>query len=136
MLTLIIFNQLAILALGHKQSAVVYYSIVVAAIVIFVAIAAGSDFCDSLSTLLSVVGYWTAAYVGIALAELYCFRKGCYDSYHLSSWNKREELPFGLAAFLSLCFTFGLIVLFMNNAWYTGPIAVIVAILGWRLAFL
>ncbi|KAF3025877.1 hypothetical protein E8E14_014822 [Neopestalotiopsis sp. 37M] len=106
------------------------YSIVIAAIVIPVAIVVSSNFYDSLSNFLSVVGYWTAAYMGIALAEHYCFRKGCYESYHLSSWNKRDELPFGLAAFMSLCCTFGLIVLFMDNAWYTGPVAVYTGDIG------
>lgn len=112
------------------------YSIVIAAIVIPVAIVASSNFYDSLSNFLSVVGYWTAAYMGIALAEHYCFRRGCYDSYHLSSWNKREELPFGLAAFMSLCCTFGLIVLFMDNAWYTGPVAVYTGDIGLEVGIL
>ncbi|KAH0431473.1 purine-cytosine permease FCY21 [Colletotrichum camelliae] len=109
------------------------YSVFIVAIVVPIAIVASSNFYDSLANFLSVVGYWTASYIGIALTEHYHFRRGQYSMYDTSNWDNPDELPFGLAALASLCFSFGLIVPSMDNGWYTGPIALRTGDLGLEL---
>ncbi|KAK1622824.1 hypothetical protein BDP81DRAFT_465865 [Colletotrichum phormii] len=99
------------------------YSVVIVAIIVPISIVASSNFYNSLSNFLSVVGYWTAYYSSIALTEHFCFRRGRYSAYNVSNWDNHKALPLGFAAVVSLCCSFGLIVPSMDTAWYTGPIA-------------
>ncbi|KAK7442845.1 purine-cytosine permease FCY21 [Colletotrichum acutatum] len=99
------------------------YSLVIVAIIVPISIVASSNFYNSLSNFLSVVGYWTASYTSIALTEHFYFRRGQYSAYNVSDWDNPKALPLGFAALASLCCSFGLIVPSMDTAWYTGPIA-------------
>ncbi|KAF4785378.1 purine-cytosine permease FCY21 [Colletotrichum scovillei] len=109
------------------------YSLVIVAIIVPISIVASSNFYNSLSNFLSVVGYWTASYTSIALTEHFCFRRGRYSAYNVSDWDNPKALPLGFAALASLCFSFGLIVPSMDTAWYTGPIAVRTGDIGIQL---
>jgi purine-cytosine permease-like protein len=100
------------------------FSILITAVVIPVSIVAASNFYASLGNFLGVIGYWTAAYIGIALTEHHYFRKGDYDSYDLAIFNVASKLPIGTAALASGVLCFGLIIPCMDAVWYTGPIAI------------
>ncbi|KAJ3939865.1 uncharacterized protein N0V96_009854 [Colletotrichum fioriniae] len=99
------------------------YSLVIVAIIVPISIVASSNFYNSLSNFLSVVGYWTASYTSIALTEHFYSRRGQYSAYNVSDWDNPKALPLGFAALASLCCSFGLVVPSMDTAWYTGPIA-------------
>ncbi|KAK1674993.1 permease for cytosine/purines, uracil, thiamine, allantoin-domain-containing protein [Colletotrichum godetiae] len=89
------------------------YSVVIVAIIVPISIVASSNFYNSLSNFLSVVGYWTASYSSIALTEHFCFRRG--RAYNVSNWDNPKAIPLGFAAVVSLCCSFGLIVPFMET---------------------
>ncbi|KAK5400802.1 hypothetical protein LTR06_011223 [Exophiala xenobiotica] len=99
------------------------YAILIVAIVIPVAIVASTNFYASLSNFLGIIGYWTAVYAGIALAEHHYFRKTSYDSYDHAIWDVPGKLPVGFAALVSGLLCFALIVPSMDAVWYTGSIA-------------
>ncbi|RSM02829.1 hypothetical protein CEP52_007733 [Fusarium oligoseptatum] len=111
------------------------YSIVVAAIVAGVSVAAAANFYASLSNFLGVVGYWTSSYAGIAIVEHHWFRKGDYSSYSPQHWDVRAELPSGVAAVAALFLSFGLIVPSMDAVWYVGPFASKIGDIGIEVGF-
>jgi purine-cytosine permease-like protein len=106
------------------------FSILITAIVIPVAIVVASNFYASLGNFLGIIGYWTAAYIGIALTEHHYFRKGSYASYDPAIWDVRKKVPVGVAALAAGMLSFALIIPSMDTAWYTGPIAIHTGDLG------
>lgn len=99
------------------------FAMVITAIVIPVSIVAAANFYASLANFLSVIGYWTAIYIGITLTEHHYFRKGDCSTYNMQSWNVRQNLPTGWAAVATGILCVGLIVPSMDTAWYTGTFA-------------
>ena len=51
----------------------------------------------------------------------------------MSIWNNWRELPPGIAALSSAILPLGLIVPFMDQEWYTGPLAKHVGDLGFEI---
>ncbi|KJZ73449.1 hypothetical protein HIM_07243 [Hirsutella minnesotensis 3608] len=111
------------------------FSIVVTAIIIPVAIEAVDDFFVNLENLVSLIGYWSAAFVGIVVTEHLIFRRGRYDSYDNAIWDSARRLPLGIAAFASFVVTMALVVPFMDQVWWKGPVALKTGDIGFEVAF-
>jgi purine-cytosine permease-like protein len=99
-------------------------------------IAGAHRFFDTLSDFLGIISYWSSAYVAILAIEHFLFRHGNAAEYDVSTWNRRDKLPYGVAAFLTLAIGFGIAVPAMDQVWYVGPIAETTGDLGFELAFL
>ncbi|KAJ7096042.1 cytosine-purine permease [Mycena epipterygia] len=80
-------------------------------------------FYSVLVTALDVMGYWCASYAGIVFIEHIVFRRRDFAKYKLEDWDRASKLPLGLAALLSFFGSLALVVPFMAQTWYTGPIA-------------
>lgn len=111
------------------------FSIVITAIVIPVAICAVDDFFVNLENFVALIGYWSAAFVGIVGTEHLVFRRGRYDSYDHAIWSSARELPLGVAALAAGVACFGLVVPCMDQVWFTGPIAETTGDIGFEVAF-
>ncbi|KAJ9144533.1 Purine-cytosine permease fcyB 4 [Pleurostoma richardsiae] len=111
------------------------FSVVVTAIIIPVAIRAATDFFDNLENFVSLIGYWTASFVGIVVMEHFVFRKREYAAYDNEAWNDARLLPTGIAALGAGVLSFGLVVPSMEQVWWTGPIAVHTGDIGFEMAF-
>jgi purine-cytosine permease-like protein len=112
-----------------------FFSIVVTVVIIPVAIRAAVDFFLNLENFVALIGYWSASFVGIVVAEHILFRSGKYESYDHTAWNVASELPSGLAALGAGALSFGLIIPCMAQVWWTGPIAMTTGDIGFEVAF-
>jgi purine-cytosine permease-like protein len=101
------------------------YSIVITGIVIGVAIPASQSFFANLENFIGVIGYWSAAFVGVVLTEHLVFRKGSFTSYIKEdmAWDDGSKLPPGFAAFGAGVLCFALVIPCMSQIWFEGPIA-------------
>jgi purine-cytosine permease-like protein len=101
------------------------YSIVITGIVIGVAIPAARSFFVNLENFIGVIGYWSAAFVGVVLTEHLLFRKGSFTAYikDETAWDDARKLPPGFAALGAVILCFGLVVPSMSQIWFVGPIA-------------
>jgi purine-cytosine permease-like protein len=99
-----------------------YFTIIIAAVAVGVAIPISSNLQSSLINFLSLVGYWVSMYVGVFATEHFYFRKGDTTSYDASIWNVGSKLPLGAAGLIFSILPIGLIVPSMANGWYIGPI--------------
>ncbi|KAK5636222.1 hypothetical protein RRF57_011934 [Xylaria bambusicola] len=111
------------------------FSIVITAILIPVSIRAAIDFFLSLQNFISLIAYWSAAFVAVVITEHVVFRKGLYDAYDHDAWNSASRLPWGAAALTASVLSFGLVVPSVAQVWFTGPIAKITGDIGFELAF-
>lgn len=111
------------------------FAFVIAAIIIAVAITAVDDFFLSLENFVALIGYWSAAFVAILIVEDVVFRRRNYALYDHASWNDASKLPLGVAAMAAGILCWGLIVPFMDQAWYQGPLAKSTGDLGFEIAF-
>lgn len=110
------------------------FSIIITAIIIPVSIKAAVDFFASLENFIAVIGYWSAAFVAVLVAEHLIIRRGQYSSYDQSAWNSAKQLPWGVAALASSVLSFGLVIPSMAQVWWTGPIAERAGDIGFELA--
>lgn len=124
--------------------------IVGTAIYLPIAIAAAAHFAAALSNFLGLLGYWSSIFVAILLVEVRCFsglrilldveltpcpprrqhllfRKGRFASYDLSIWDRSSRLPPGLAAITASLCGAAFIVVGMDQVWWRGPFAKMVA---------
>lgn len=111
------------------------FSVVFAAIVIPVAIRAASEFFDNLENFVSLIGYWSSAFLAIVLAEHFVFRKADCQAYDPDAWNDARRLPWGVAALAAGVLSFALVIPSMAQVWWTGPIAQTTGDIGFELAF-
>jgi len=94
------------------------------AIVIPVAIVGASHFYATFVQILSFIGYWAAPFIAIVLTEHFIFRRASWASYDvMADWDQPKRLPSGYSALATFVFTIGIIVLCMDQVWWTGPIA-------------
>lgn len=112
------------------------FAIVITAIIIPVSIRAAVDFFLNLENFVGLIGYWSAAFVGIVVTEHLFFRKGDCDSYDHAIWNDARKLPLGIAALGASALSFGLVIPCMSQVWFTGPIAKTTGDLGFEIAVL
>ncbi|POY75118.1 hypothetical protein BMF94_1748 [Rhodotorula taiwanensis] len=101
--------------------------IVGTAIYLPIAIAAAAHFAAALSNFLGLLGYWSSIFVAILLVEHLLFRKGRFASYDLSIWDRSSRLPPGLAAITASLCGAAFIVVGMDQVWWRGPFAKMVA---------
>ncbi|KAJ7434433.1 cytosine-purine permease [Mycena galericulata] len=99
------------------------FAIVATAICIPLAVVGQTRFYASLVAFLDIIGYWCASYAGIVFIEHVVFRRRSFARYELGDWDNAKKLPPGLAALLSFCGSFALVIPCMQQTWYTGPIA-------------
>lgn len=116
------------------------FALVVTAVVIPVAVrAVAANFLVSLENFVALIGYWSAAYVGIASAEHLVFRRRWgrvpYEqAYDHAVWSDASRLPWGAAALASAVLCAGLVVPCMAQVWWTGPIAKTTGDIGFEIA--
>lgn len=113
------------------------FSLVFAAVVIPVSIRAAADFFPSLENVVSLIAYWSSAFLAVVLAEHLVFRGGGGDCarYDVEAWDDARLLPWGVAALAAGALSFGLVVPGMAQAWWTGPIAQTTGDIGFEVAF-
>ncbi|PNP46164.1 hypothetical protein TGAM01_v200247 [Trichoderma gamsii] len=111
------------------------FAVVITAIIIAVAITAVDNFFESLENFVSLIGYWSAAFVGIVIVEHIVFRRQDYSSYDHAIWSDAKRLPLGVAALLSGILCFGMVVPCMDQVWWQGPIAKTTGDIGFEMAF-
>jgi purine-cytosine permease-like protein len=111
------------------------YSVVVAAMLIPLGIMAAKDFFHNIEHLVSLIGYWSAAFVGIVLVEHCFFRRSNTKSYDPLIWDAASALPSGFAAVGAGVLAFGLVIPCIAQLWWTGPIAEKTGDIGFEVAF-
>lgn len=118
------------------------FALVVTAVVIPVAVrSVAADFFVSLENFVALIGYWSAAFVGIVGVEHLVFRRpsasaaSWAEAYDHAAWSDASRLPLGIAAVASGVLSFGLVVPCMAQVWYTGPIAETTGDIGFEVAF-
>lgn len=114
----------------------VVFSIVITGIVIGVAIPAAKSFFVNLENFIGIIGYWSAAFIGIILVEHIGFRRASFNSYteDEDAWDNVKKLPPGLAAVGAGVLCFGLVIPGMAQIWFTGPIAETTGDIGFEIA--
>ncbi|KAF1943343.1 hypothetical protein EJ02DRAFT_343491 [Clathrospora elynae] len=114
----------------------VVFSIVITGIVVGVAVEAAKSFFLNLENFIGVIGYWSAALIGIVHTEHLLFRRGSFAVYTKdeTAWDDTEKLPPGVAAIGAFLLSFGLIVPCMGQVWWTGPIAATTGDIGLEVA--
>lgn len=112
------------------------FSVIVTAIVIPVAIRAAVGFFENLENLVALIGYWSAAFVGIVVTEHWVFRVADCETYDHEAWNDASLLPVGIAALASGVLSFGLVIPCMDQVWWTGPIAKTTGDIGFEVALI
>lgn len=132
------------------------FSIIVTAIIIPVSIRAAVDFFVNLENFVSIIGYWTASFVGIVVTEHILFKKGDPNRYDHDAWNDAKLLPTGVAAIAAAVLCFGLVIPWyaispllrtgkeitdlqffsMEQVWWVGPIAKHTGDIGFEMAFI
>jgi purine-cytosine permease-like protein len=115
----------------------VVFSMVITAIVIGVAVEAAKSFFVNLENFLGVIGYWSAAFIGIMLVEHLLFRRGSFVPYvkDEEAWDDVAKLPWGVAAISAGISCLGLVVPGMAQTWFTGPIGKKTGDIGFEVAF-
>ncbi|KAL7796699.1 permease for cytosine/purines, uracil, thiamine, allantoin domain-containing protein [Trichoderma ceciliae] len=111
------------------------FAVVITGVIIAVAITAVGDFFESLENFVSLIGYWSAAFVGIVIVEHMVFRRQDYSSYDHAIWSDAKRLPLGIAALSSGVLCFGMVVPCMDQVWWQGPIAETTGDIGFEMAF-
>jgi NCS1 nucleoside transporter family len=96
------------------------------AIYIVLACVGAHRFEEALDTLLLVLAYWLSIVVVIVVEEHFIFRGGDFKNWNLEDVHNPRKLPFGAAAFASLCLGWVGAVLFMSQVWFVGPGAIAV----------
>lgn len=112
-----------------------FFSIVITAIVIPVAIRASVSFFDNLENFIGVIGYWSAAFVAVVCVEHILFRRSDFSLYNPTVWDVPSGLPSGVAALGAAACSFAVVVPSMSQIWYTGPIAKTTGDIGFEMAF-
>ncbi|KAJ8094729.1 hypothetical protein PM082_010735 [Marasmius tenuissimus] len=85
------------------------FSVAATAIVLPLAIAGAHKFYDTLTNLLSPIGYWACTYIAAVVVEHVIFRHRNFSSYDLNAWNISNQLPTGLAALAAGILSFPLL---------------------------
>jgi NCS1 nucleoside transporter family len=112
------------------------FSILITGIVIGVAVEAAKSFFLNLENFIALIGYWSSAFIGIALTEHLVFRRSQFAAYTADedAWNDLSKLPPGFAAIGAFLLSFGLVVPCMGQVWWTGPIAATTGDIGLEVA--
>ncbi|CAN8103287.1 unnamed protein product [Discula destructiva] len=117
-------SGLSLQLLGHYFHAIprFIWTLIFAIVVAVLAIAGQEHLSTIVSNFVSLLGYWTVSFSVILFCEDFFFRRR--EGYNVKAWDKAEELPWGVAAVVSLLAGYlagG--VTGMSQTWYIGPIA-------------
>lgn len=122
-------------ALPRCVFSVVFAAGIVIPVAVRVSGSGGGEFFVNLENFVALIGYWSAAFLGVVLAEHFWFRKADCREYDAEAWDDARSLPWGVAALASAALSFALVVPSMAQAWWTGPIAKTTGDIGFELAF-
>ncbi|KZT64447.1 hypothetical protein DAEQUDRAFT_717984 [Daedalea quercina L-15889] len=95
-------------------------------VLIPVAIIGSTRFYSTFADILGLVGYWLAPFCAIVLVEHFVYRRNRWSAYDvLEAWDQpsHPNLPRGYAAVFTFFVVVGFIVVCVEQAWWTGPIA-------------
>ena len=92
-------------------------------------------FYDTIGNLLGIIGYWPTAYVSIVLIEHLYFRKNDLSLYDVTAWNIPKHLPSGVPAVATIVLSMGVVIPFMDQAWFTGKVARTTGDIRFEVAF-
>ncbi|KAI0393188.1 NCS1 nucleoside transporter [Xylariaceae sp. FL0594] len=112
-----------------------FFSLVVTAIMIPLAIAAARAWEASLENFLAVIGYWAGFFDAVLIEEALVFRRLDWDSYDHAIWNVGRKLPSGIPALLASVLSLGLVIPGISEVWFVGPFAKTTGDIGFELAF-
>jgi purine-cytosine permease-like protein len=87
-------------------------------------------FDDTLSTFLSIIGYWTIVHLVVVAEEHIIFRGNRWSRYDWDAWQTPALLPFGWGAIAAFLFGFAGAILGMKVAWFVGPVAKLIGTKG------
>ncbi|KAG9104171.1 hypothetical protein FRC06_004808 [Ceratobasidium sp. 370] len=110
------------------------FSILGTVVLIPLAIVGSTRFEETLVNFLGIVGYWSATFVAVVLAEHIVFRHRNWAAYDLAAWNSARRLPPGIAALGACVCAFGLIVPCMDQVWFVGPVAARTGDIGFEVS--
>ncbi|KAG8972568.1 hypothetical protein FRC05_009801 [Tulasnella sp. 425] len=99
------------------------FSLIASAILIPLSIVGKTRFYLNLVNFLGIIGYWVGCFGATVLMEHLIMRKGRWERYDASIWDKPRQLPVGLAALVASAGSFSLIWAVMDQVWWVGPIA-------------
>ena len=100
-----------------------------------VSIVGSHRFYDTISNFLGSIGYWATIYVSIVMMEHLYFRKNDPSLYDVTAWNIPKRLPSGVAAVTASILSFGVVIPFIHQVWYTGKVARTTGDIGFEVAF-
>ena len=103
--------------------------------VVPVSIVGAHRFYETLTNFLGLIGYWASSYAAILSLEHLLFRKNDPDNYDIEMWNRKSELPMGIAALAAGIASFGLVIPSIDQPWFVGPIARSTGDIGFEVAF-
>ena len=103
--------------------------------VVPISIVGAHRFYDTITNFLGLIGYWAALYIAIIMTEHLYFRKNDFSLYDVTAWNIPKRLPSGIAAVTAGVLSFAVVIPFMNQVWFTGPIARTTGDIGFEVAF-
>jgi purine-cytosine permease-like protein len=91
-------------------------------VIFLVAAVAGRDHLQQvMEDFLIVIAYWLTPFLTILLLEHMVFRRGY--AYDVDAYDKKEKLPYGIAAITVFLIGTVLAILCMSQTWWVGPIA-------------
>ncbi len=96
------------------------WTLIGSVVYVLIAVAAGTNFNETLSNYLLLMAYWLGPWSIILILEHFVFRRG---NYNVDDWNMPEKLPVGWAAIVSLLIGLGGALFGAAQADYIGPIA-------------
>ncbi|KAJ7034539.1 purine-cytosine permease [Mycena alexandri] len=111
------------------------YAIIATGICIPLALVGQTRFYAFLVTLIDLIGYWCASFSAIVLTEHVVFRRCDLARYNVEDWDQPRKLPPGVAALLAFFGSSALVVPFMAQAWYVGPVAKATGDIGLLVGF-
>lgn len=111
------------------------FAILITIIIIVVSITAVNDFFESIENVVSLIGYWSSQFCAIVIVEDVVFRRRNYASYDHAIWRDASKLPVGIAALSAGVLAWGLIVPFMSQVWFQGPLSKKTGDIGFEIAF-
>ncbi|KAL8737518.1 MAG: hypothetical protein Q9181_001596 [Wetmoreana brouardii] len=109
------------------------------------ALAGRDHLAEIFTNFLALMGYWVIIWISITVEEQFFFRSrfgfrmgggdkesrsGWGQTYDWTAWNQPQKLPHGIAALFAFLVGWAGAILCMAQAWYKGPIAVLVGEYG------
>ena len=94
-------------------------------VIIYVAcaLAGRNNLAVIFTNFLALMGYWVAIWFAILLEEFIFFRNHSTRGYDWNVWDKKSELPLGLAALVAFLIGWAGAVLCMAQVYFIGPLA-------------